>query len=319
MKFLTASLTVLLLLPSAVRAQTRQDMPYLLPQTIFVGDSGRLVVPLGSSSSGLDPFVVDAPEKLPEAQGLVIRRIELERRGGNLRLLIDFIPYAPGTLSLPALDFFSVGDSEAAPGAFIPSLEVQVASILDPANMALSEPASPLAAPGTSLLIYGTVALILVILSLGIGSSLWVRGNFKEFWGKLRRRRLLRSMIKFIRRLRHECAQGRGKNLSPGEYLTLLSSESREFLSLFTGINCRSLTAGEFINLPLTQLEHGCLSRLFRAWDALRFSGLSVDMANLSGALDEIENIVILLDRAEREKSIPEPTQDNQAVLGEAS
>lgn len=302
---------------------SRTEAAYLLPQTIFVGDSGRLVVPLDQTFAKVEPFVLDTPDKLPEAPDLVIRRIELERRGGSSRLLIDFIPYAPGILSFPSLEL-------AAPGAIplsITGLEVQVASILTPSQMALSEPAPPMAVPGTSFLVYGSVILVLVILFLGIGGSLWGRRHFRDMWERFRRRHLIHAMAKFLQRMEQE--GGLEKNGTPGFYLTLLSGEFREFLSLFSGVNCRSLTAEEFLELPLeyagsagtaltltvperpadSPLTPGFLCRLFHTWDTLRFSGRGIDKIDLFQALKETGIFIAALDRAEREQSFSTPVQ----------
>ena len=290
-------LTVLFLFPLCpVSPQTGTETPYLLPQTIFVGDPGRLVVPLGQVYAGVEPFVLE--NSAPVTPDLVIRRIELEHRTGTSRLLIDFIPYAPGLLSFPSVEF---------PGTELPALtglEAQVASILDPASMTLSEPAPPMVVPGTSFLVYGTLFLVLVVLALGIGGSLWSRRHLGEIWEKLRRRHLLRLMVKFLRRLGQEGAIG--KNGNPNYYLTLLSGEFREFLSDFTGVNCRSLSAGEFLELPLTEDRQqwsgnpAFLCRLFRDWDTLRFSGRAVDKDDLFQALNTTEGFIIALDKAER-------------------
>jgi hypothetical protein len=282
----------------------RQEAPYLLPQTIFVGDRGRLVVPLGQAFMGVEPFVVEAPEKLPRTPDLVIHRIELERRGGTPRLLLDFIPYAPGTLFFPSLAFPSLS----AESLTLTGLSAEVASILDPSQAALSEPVPPLAVPGTSLLIYGTARAVLAFLFLVIGGSFWGRRHFREFWERFRRRHLLRVMARFLKRLGMEGTPE--KNGKPGFLLTLLSGEFREFLSLFTGINCRSLTAGEFLELPLGRNDTGSplltpdfLCRLFRSWDTLRFSGRDIERPDLLSALAEVEKFIGALDRAEREHS----------------
>ena len=317
---------VLLLLPCRAGAQNppppvpRTETPYLLPQTIFVGDPGRLVVPLGQDYAGAAPFVLEAPEKLSQLPDMVIRRIELEHRGGGARLLIDFISYAPGLLSFPPLDLPAPDLPEDALPA-ITGLEVSVASILSPSQMTLSESASSLAVPGTSLLIYGTLALILFLLFLGIGGSLWGRRHFRGIWERLRRRHLLRVMMRFLLRLRQECNldnNGKGgrsgrPQKAPGFYLTLLSGEFREFLSLFTGVNCRPLSAGEFMYLSLEYgreaseedralLSPAFLCRLFRTWDTLRFSGRLMDRVDLFLALQETENFLIALEKAEREQ-----------------
>jgi hypothetical protein len=287
-----------LLLSPLLPAQnpSRSGSPYLLPQTIFVGDSGRLVVPLGRAFAEVDPFAWENSENLPKTPDLFIKRIELERRGDASRLLIDFIPYAPGILALPPLEFSSLG-------AALPTLsglEVQIASILDPSQMFLSEPAPPLAVPGTSFLIYGTLALVIALFFLGIPLSIWIRNHSGEFWLRFRRRRLLGGMGKFLRRLTQEC--NIDKSADPAFCLSRLSGELREFLSLFTGVNCRSLTAGEFlVSSTHPALPPARLSGLFRSWDTLRFSGQGMKMEDLFRALGETEKLISELDKAERE------------------
>ena len=308
-------------------AAQEPSAPYLLPQTIFVGDSGRLVVPLSQALLGVDPqslepFVLETFGILDVSPELAIRRIELERRGGSSRLLIDFIPYAPGVLSFPPLDLYSLNpDQVPVPGpepeadeVKIPSvtgLKVQVASILNSSQMALSDPAPPLAAPGTSFLIYGFIVFILVMLFFGIGISLWGRRHFAELWERFRRRRLLRLMVKFLRRLRQESnLENDGK---AGFYLTILSGEFREFLSLFTKVSCNSFSAEEFLELSLGYddntvspvLSPFFLCRLFRSWDIMRFSGKTMGMPDLLLALAETERFIWALNKAEREKPLP--------------
>ena len=288
--FITLLISYLWIVP--VQAQSRPDQPFVLPQTVFVGDLARLVVPLAFSTE--EPFIVDTPERLPQTPELMIKRIELERRGGVSRLLIDFIPFETGTILFPEIEFFSLDETFLNVPA-ITGLEVQVASILTTAQAALSAPASPLAIPGTSFLIYGTITMILILLFLGIGGSIWGRRHFWEFWEGIRRRIFLFKMKKFIRQLRREISLQRDN--SPVHYLSMLSGEFREFLSLFTGINCRSLTSGEFLELPFAYPGPGpvYLSGLFQTWDTLRFSGRGMEMADLTHAMGEIEDFLAAL------------------------
>ena len=297
-----------LFLSRDIHAQIRADAPYVLPHTVFVGDRGRLVVPLDPAFAGIAPFVKEGESELPQVADLLIRRIELERRGGISRLLIDFIPYATGTINLPPLEFLFPGEDEEEETMALPPLSVQVTSILGPGNMALSQPASPLAVPGTTLLVYGTGILILVLLSLGIGFSLLGPRYFREFWERIRRRYRLRITMRFLRRLKHEC--GLDKSANPGQYLTVLSAKTREFLTFLTGFNCQSLTAMEFLDLPLEEeaaLNPGQLYSLFRAWDTLRFSGQDLEMKDLFKAIDDVNALITALDRAEKEKLLPKP------------
>jgi hypothetical protein len=299
--------------PDRQANQSRTESPYLLPQTIFVGDSGRLVVPLGRSFASVEAFVRETSAGLPESPDLVITRLELEHRGEITRLFIDFVPYAPGLLSFPPLEF-QAGDETLT----VTGLEAQVASILVPSQTALSEPVPPMAVPGTSLLVYGTAALVLCVLFIGIGGSLWSRRHFRELWERFRRRHLLRAMSRFLRRLEQE--GGTEKKGNPVYYLTLLSGELREFLSLFTGINCRPLSAGEFVELTPDCYSHSAASSplltpeflrdLFRSWDTLRFSGRNIDKIDLFLALEQTKQFIAALDRAEKERSLPKSPRE---------
>ena len=328
----TVIVLLLLLLPCGVHAQTWTEAPYLIPQIIFVGDPGRLIVPIGRAFARVEPFVWDRPDKLSETSELVIRRIELERRGAVSRVLIDFIAYAPGTLYLPPIEFPSQ-DANAPQNIVLTlsGLEVQVASILDPSQMVLTEPAPPLVVPGTSLLVYGTLIFIIFLLAMGIAASFWGRGHFRDFFERIRRKFLLRNMMRFLRRLNRECRletssnseknssciNSHGKIPTPALYLTRLSTEFREFLTKFTGINCRSLTAGEFLlPAPYSLLPAPySLCDLFRSWDILRFSGRGMEMADLFVALVETEKLISALDKAESgiiptENLFPEQVQE---------
>ena len=315
---------LLFFVPFVPAQNSRIEAPYLLPQTIFVGDQGRLVVPLSQAFAGAEPFVMEASEIPHLSPELVISRIELERRGGVVRLLIDFIPYAPGVLAFPALEFPARTKLPAITG-----LVVNIASVLTPPEMTLSEPASPLAVPGTSFLVYGSLVLVLLLLSLGIGGSVWGRLHFRELWERFCRRRLLRVMMKFLIRLRRECCLR--KNGNPGFYLSLLSSEFREFLSCFTGINCRSLSSGEFLELPLgspvaaagTSAPEPLLSPvflccLFRSWDILRFSGRNIQMTDLFEALNETKRFIAALEMAEKERPFEKAVRRGAPETAEA-
>ena len=327
----------------------RTEAAYLLPQTIFVGDQGRLVVPLGQGLAGVEPFVLELPDQGPKAgpglamlqprlplstqpvpagvleklsgdPDLLVRRVELERRGSASRLLIDFVPYITGVIAFPPMEFVASGGN---PGTIytLTGLQAQAASILDSSQRILSDPASPLPVPGTNLLVYGTLVLVLALVFFGVGGSIWSRRHFSELWEYFRRRRLIRIMMRFLRRLRQEsCLE---KNGNPGFYLSLLSGELREFLGCFTGVNCLALTAGEFIDLPLAYPGGNPASGaaggapeipacdwplficdLFRNWDNLRFSGLGVKMTDLFRAIKDAEKLVTALDLAEKERRL---------------
>ncbi|MDR2619341.1 MAG: hypothetical protein LBC62_10765 [Treponema sp.] len=292
---LCAAIFLVAALFAAAQESASTGDSYLIPQTIFVGDRGRLVVPLGQAFMGVEAFVRTSFPELPASRELAVSRVELEHRNGKARLLIDFIPYSPGLISFPPIVV------PASPEPLrVAGLEVSVASILAPQEAFLSDPASPLTVPGTGFIVYGAAAALLVLLSAGIGGSLWGRKHFASFRERFRRRRLLRSMRRFLVRLRSESQARRG---GEGELFSLLSGEFREFLSYFTQVNCRVLTPGEFKGLRLSPAENlngNYLCDLFRRWETLRFSGSRVGQDDLLAVLDELRVYISELDRAEK-------------------
>jgi hypothetical protein len=296
--------------PQEKNAGGSTDSPYLIPQTVFVGDRARLVIPLGLTFTDAEPVIVSKPEELPSAKDLLIHRIELERRGGNARLLIDFTAFAPGSLALPPLK--------------IPALEsvsldisIPIASILEGDSMVLSDPASPLTVPGTTILIYGAITFLFLVLLLGIGLKFWGREAFRNWGVRYRRRRLIRFMEKVLQGLRNDLSA----EASEHKVLTCLSVEFRTFLSVFTGMPCHAMSAGEFINMPpliipedevkdsrnlesayQRVLSGAFLCGIFRRCDTLRFSGTGIARRELFDIIDEIQKVIDTLNQIEKKR-----------------
>jgi hypothetical protein len=284
---------------------SRVGSPYLIPQTVYVGDRATLVVPLSPSErtvsesggeTGYRAALMPA-EELPLSPNLVLHRIELERQGGNSRLLIDFSAYAPGVLELPP---FEIGGSRFA------GLRIEIASILAgrESAMVLSGPASPLAIPGTALLIYGTMTGVILLVLIFLGGIFWGRRHWAGWIERWKRRRLILSMMKIEGRVRRDLLRGRSDNY--GELLNLLSAEFRSFLALFTGENCRAMTAGELglLQVPVLypegngKLKGDFLGGFFRRCDDLRFSGAKVVKDELLGFLGDTRLFLEDLNRA---------------------
>jgi hypothetical protein len=273
----------------------RANVPYQIPQTVFVGDLGRLVLPLGTAAAGALSVVLEKAEELPSLRDLVISRIELESRGGNARLIVDFRAYVPGQIALPPIEIASF---------IFTDLEVTVASILEAEgnSLVLSGPAEPLAVPGTMGMIYGTIlGIVLVIL----GALLMVfrgRPAFRRWREEFRRRQVIRSMGRILKQLRNALEKdGFGKT---AQVLDRLSTEFKAFLSFFTGMNCQAMTGGDFLFLPsLTPEPSGPFLRdFFRSCDALRFSGEQIDRLKAIELLDQVRDFI-----GELEKSAEEP------------
>ena len=185
--------------------------------------------------------------------------------------------------------------------------------------MVLSDPASPLAAPGTTILIYGTISFLFLVLFLGIGLKFWGRAALKNWGERYRRRRLIRLMGKVLQGLRNNLSSDTAKGIKEEEVLTRLSAEFRTFLSAFTGMPCHAMSAGEFINMPAlitpeyevdgsgelestyqAVLSGAFLCGIFRHCDALRFSGTGIARRELVGILDKTQRFIDTLNQTEK-------------------
>jgi hypothetical protein len=273
------------------------DAPYLLPRIIFVGDQGRLVYPLGpqfpAENPSADNLVLDSPEQLPRSPDVVITRVELDTRGPGARLLVDFKAYVPGRVELPPI--------KAASHTFT-GLEVTVTSILR-SGTALSGPAAPLVVPGTMLLIYGVVFGILALGLLAVLGGLWGRRRFGRALERRRRRRLIRTMGRGLKRLRAALIKGACGN---EEVLAFFSSEFRKFLSFFAGTDCRAMAPGEFLPVSLFPEEEPArfsgrfLCDLFRRCDVLRFSGNGISRGDVIDLVETAGGFVDALGSGEK-------------------
>jgi len=261
------------------------DTPYLVPQIVFVGDRAKLVAPLGMADEhgALGKQSIDIPETSGD---LVIHNIYLERRSGKILLNIEFTAYRPGEIDLPVIPI---------PGFFeFIGLKVTIASIVSPAHqsMTLAAPASPLLAPGTVSLIYGSAIVIILFLIFGIGLRLFWTSRFINARKKLLRRYYIIRMKGFIARLRKNGGKRGGGD---GAVVDLLSSEFRRFLTRFTGVDCLAMSAGEFAALEIGDAGQP-LTGLFGRWDTLRFNAASIAPLDITDALDDalgfINNLV---------------------------
>jgi hypothetical protein len=176
--------------------------------------------------------------------------------------------------------------------------------------LVLSNPAPPLAAPGTSLLIYGTASLIVVLLLLALALGVWGRPYLAGILETHRRRRLIRVMRKIGVRLGGKMSSDNVQG-NAAEILRELSGEFRAFLGYFSGRDCRAMTATEFFSLPPLFAKGGdnsdtisppALGLYFRTLDRLRFSGEPVEVPDISGLLDVLHSMLNAMDSGLREE-----------------
>lgn len=272
----TLKLSVFLLLVLSRGVVFGQQEAYTVPTKVYVGDRASLVLPLPGFAGDGDTEI--SPDLLPASPELIIHRVVLERRPAGYFLTIDFSAYMPGTLELPALTIA---------GTTFSGLHIEINSILTPdeSGTVLSGPVLPLAIPGTSLLVYGTVSLLVLVILLVSWGLLWGRKRMNGWLTAWKRKRLIVSMMRIERRLRKSLAKG----ISRREILDELAAEFRSFLAYFTGENCRSMTAAE-IRAAIPQ--GALLGGFFTRCDEIRFCGGDINGNDVLVILDDVKSFL---------------------------
>jgi hypothetical protein len=296
-------LVLVLIRVSAAAQDTRRNRePYLIPPVVYVGDRAALVIPLAGDGAAKDLVISFDAQHIPHSPDIDFHRVAMEWRPSGGRLMIEFAAFVPGVLELPPIE---IG------GERFAGLRVEISSILGSgeSGAVLSGPAPPLAVPGASFLVYGTMSGFVLFLLLALWLGVWGRRRFKGWISRWKRRRLIVSMWGVEKRLRRVLLkEGRHRDI-----LNSLSREFRSFLSFFTGENCRAMTAAELGRLSpeLLAVERGgaqesgvFLGTFFRRCDELRFSGSDIAAGDVLGMLGDLRRFLKNLDRAERGKSL---------------
>jgi len=146
--------------------------------------------------------------------------------------------------------------------------------------------------PGTAVLLYGFLAIVVLFLLLILWFIFKGRTFVKLLVEKWKRLRLFTFIRNAVRRLQKALMRGGDKRA----VLDKISDIFREFLSVLTNANCRSMTAREFISLP-EEIIHNSnfLGDFFRRCDKFRFSGEDVNLREISGLLVDLRNYIEVL------------------------
>jgi hypothetical protein len=299
-----------------VYSQERQQAAYMIPPKVYVGDRASLIVPLTGFSGGGD---IELPAgAFPVSADIDFHRIAAERRPGGRRLVIEFSAFAPGFLEVPPFEIS---------GQTFRGLRIEILSILgnDASATILSGPASSLAIPGTGILIYGTLSVVILLMILSLFVLLRGRKLIMGLLAVWRRKRLIATMRRIEKNLRKAMV----KDTDLREILNKLSTEFRSFFSFLTGENCRAMTAGEigrlmsrFVAQPTLQpvrqaVQHAVsqftrqtegggiydgpfLEDFFSRCDGFRFSGGKINDGETLVLLDDLRSYLQALGTTER-------------------
>lgn len=245
-----------------VAASVFSQEPYQVPQTVYVGDRAHLVLP----SVAQEDWEISAA--LASTPSLHIHRIASVKG----RLSIDFTAFSTGTIDIPSLD---------TPEGKLTGLQVHIASISEGGSGILSGPSSPLPVPGTSALLYGIIAGIIVFSFIFVVSTNWRRRSFRLIFKKLFHYYLILKMNRFLKKMQ------RSTPSDLQDALCLLHTELRLFVSRITGIDCRCLSVTE-----ITEVLGADFASLINRFDTLRFSGLQVTTTDFYALIKDINTPV---------------------------
>jgi hypothetical protein len=259
-------------------AQDRNAEAFMVPSRVYVGDRAAIILSLPGFAVKEDS---ETASIISQSADIDIHRALIERRPVGSRLTIEFIAYAPGILELPSIVIA---------GETFSGLKIEISSILESgaSGKVLSAPAPPLAIPGTSLLVYGTIISILCCLSFAFWVLFWGRKSIKRWLAAWEKKRLLAGMIGIEKRLRKTLAKG---DDTYRNILDALSREFRGFLSRFTGERCHAMTASEFSSIE-SRLNREFLKDFFRRCDGIRFSGNDINKNDAMSMFDDLKQFL---------------------------
>ena len=260
----------------------QQANAYLIPRQIFVGDPAVFVMPLPAYSQNENIIITPdtGAASFPRDANIDFHKIILEKRTTGSRLMIEFTAFAPGTLEFPVIE---IG------GEYFSGLSITINSLIDTKTPpVLSGAASVLAMPGTAIMLYGVMAALIIFILLAIWFVFKGRAILRELEKRWKRSRLFIFMRYKERRFQKAAAKGVNKRA----ILDKLSDEFREFLSILTGKNCRSMTSREFIQNFENKEDGMFLAQYFRKCDDLRFSGAEIEAQDLTQLLDDLRAFI---------------------------
>jgi hypothetical protein len=243
------------------------DGAFLVPQTVFVGDEGRLVVPLAGELPSTGHANVVTTDRLPFNENIMLKRVEIDARAKQL--LIDFVAFKPGVLEIPQLNMIDgIGRIE------LPPLKVEIASILEHEgySIILSPPEKPLAAPGTFALITGGTAALAALAAMIVFLTVNGPQRFHRIFEKVRVRLLIYRTKRTILKTQNALMVGR---VGTKEGVAIVGAAFKSFLSAFYLKDYASYAAEDFLSDVL--FCDGAAYRIFAVCDKLRFSPVPIE------------------------------------------
>ena len=234
-----------------------------IPDRYYVGDRVEMRVRLSVDEG----TTVEAAREIPELPWIRFLETLIVHYQDGIEVRIVFIPFRPGTRSLPPLGFgeITLGD-----------LKIYTSSIIQETGREFAGVKGQAVLPGTNLLIAGFVAVLLFGPVLLYGVFRWGRSAAAGIASIQRKRVPYRSLVATLDEL-----DRRKGEVSHREFYIALSAALRTYLSSRTGVYFGHLTtretAKELVGLlpPVTLRSE--LIRIAGNADRVKFAGLEVD------------------------------------------
>ncbi|MDR1095543.1 MAG: hypothetical protein LBL31_04080 [Spirochaetaceae bacterium] len=277
------------------------DGAFLVPRTVFVGDEGRLVVPLEGVSPSTGQANVVITDRLPFNENIIVKRVEIDARAKQL--LIDFVAFKPGVLEIPpiggleeinmmniigTLDTLDSSDTTGAANTInaieVLPLKVEIASILEHEgySIILSPPEKPLAAPGTFALITGGTAALAALAAMIVFLTANGPKRFHRIFEKVRVRLLIHRTKRAVLKTQNALMAGR---VGTKEGVAIVGAAFKSFLSAFYRKDYASYSAEDFLSDVL--FRDGAAYRIFAVCDKLRFSPVSIEQNDVQALVEK--------------------------------
>ena len=181
----------------------------LIPQNVTVGENAQIIFKFVNTSE-MENFIFNFTENdeivknLNNSPFFTIKALHLENTNQNATILIEFIAWKAGELNFGSLPFCKNCENLKDASNFVTIPPVFIRSVAEETNSTqLAPPTPPSLIPGTSYLIYASVAIFLFFIAIFTILALRfkaLRTFFEKLTLNLRKSKNYRKMIKEIKR-----------------------------------------------------------------------------------------------------------------------
>lgn len=268
---------LLLLSSGSLGAQAVVGEIRFVPPAFYVGDKVEMTVELELEQ----PLELSEPGQMPESDWIEVLDIRTEADGRKAVIRIDFIPFAPGTRTLPAVDLG---------GLYIKDLKVPTRSVLTEDIQGVRTLRGQRLLPGTRLAVALILALAAMAPFIGFSGVRWA-------WKQIRRMQEAWRVGRPARRLRRTM---RTLGLSIGDissvsWYSALTEALRKYMTSKLGRDCMSATTAEIALMrEFSQPEgpHARILDILQEGDMVKFAGQFADDRSLERTLKTTDKAI---------------------------